>query len=63
LDHEADTGDEQHVLGDLEAASDYERGLARLDENGKAIVRKAERVGGRFSEGARLALTRPCILN
>jgi len=40
LDHEANTVDEQRILDDLEAASDYERGLAQLDETGKGIVKK-----------------------
>jgi hypothetical protein len=40
LDHEANIVDEQRVIDDLEAASDYERGLARLDDTGRAIVKK-----------------------
>jgi len=32
----ANTIDEQRVLDELEAASDYERGLERLGEDGKA---------------------------
>jgi hypothetical protein len=36
LDHEANTVDEQHVLDELEAASDYERGFERLSEDKKA---------------------------
>jgi len=33
LDHEANIVDEQRVIENLEAASDYERGLARLDDD------------------------------
>jgi len=40
LDHEANTVEEEHVIHDLEKASDYERGLERLDRDGKAIVKK-----------------------
>jgi hypothetical protein len=32
LDHEANMVDEQCILDELEAASDYERGLKRLGE-------------------------------
>jgi len=46
LDHEANTIDEERVLHDLEAASDYERGLGRLDEGGKAIVKKLREWAG-----------------
>ena len=38
LDHEANTVEEEHILLDLEQASDYERGFERLNEDGKAIV-------------------------
>ena len=40
LDYEANTVEEERVLHDLEKASDYERGFERLDEDGKAIVKK-----------------------
>ncbi|KIM36341.1 hypothetical protein M413DRAFT_424966 [Hebeloma cylindrosporum] len=46
LDHEANTIDEERVLHELEAASDYERGLERLDVNGKAIVKKLREWAG-----------------
>lgn len=46
LDHEANTVDEQRVLDELEAASDYERGLERLGEDGKAIVMKLREWAG-----------------
>ncbi|KAF8810643.1 hypothetical protein BYT27DRAFT_7022412, partial [Phlegmacium glaucopus] len=40
LDHEANTVDKECILHDLEVASEYERGLERLDKGGKAIVKK-----------------------
>ena len=40
LDHEANTVDEQRVLDILEAASDYEKEVGRLDANSKGIVKK-----------------------
>jgi hypothetical protein len=40
LDHEANTVDEERVLHDLETASNYKRGLEKLDEDGEAIVKK-----------------------
>ena len=46
LDHEANTVDEQYVLDHLEAASNYERGLEQLDENGKVIVKKLREWAG-----------------
>jgi hypothetical protein len=46
LDNDANTIDEQHVLDTLESASDYERGFARLDDNGKAIVKKLREWAG-----------------
>ena len=46
LDNEGNTVDKQHVLDTLESASDYERGIEWLDENGKAIVKKLKEWGG-----------------
>ena len=46
LDNEANTIDEQRILDQLEAASDYERGLERLGENGRAIVAKLRKWAG-----------------
>ena len=46
LDHEANTIDEERILHNLEAASDYERGLERLDESGKAIVKRLREWAG-----------------
>ena len=50
LDHEANTIDEQHVLEKLEAASDYERGLEKLGEDGKAIVKKLREWAGELAK-------------
>lgn len=46
LDHEANTVEEERILQDLEEASDYERGFERLDDNGKAIVKKLREWAG-----------------
>jgi hypothetical protein len=46
LDHEGNTVEEERVLHDLEKASDYERGFERLDEDGKAIVKKLKEWAG-----------------
>ena len=46
LDFEANTVDEEHILNDLKRASDYERGLERLDADGKAIVKKLWELAG-----------------
>ena len=48
LDHEANTVDEQRtrVLDALEAASDYEKEIGRLDENSKGIVKKLQEWAG-----------------
>ena len=51
LDHEANTVDEQRVLDELEAASDYERGLAQLDDEGKGIVKKLKEWAGDLARG------------
>jgi hypothetical protein len=40
LDNEANTVDEMRIIDTLENASDYERGVGRLDDKGKAIVTK-----------------------
>ena len=52
LDYKVNTVDEQHVLDDLEAASDYERGLARLDATGKGIVKKLREWAGDLAKVA-----------
>ena len=46
LFNDANTVDEQRVLETLESASDYERGLERLDKDGKAIVKKLREWAG-----------------
>jgi len=48
LDFEANTVDEEHILNDLEKASDYERGLERLDTDGKAIVKRLRGLAGDY---------------
>ena len=40
------TVDEERILNNLERASDYERGLERLDADGKAIVKKLRELAG-----------------
>ena len=52
LDHKANTVDEQCIIDKLEAASDYERGLARLDDTGKAIVKKLRDWAGDLAQVA-----------
>ena len=52
LDYEANTVEEQRILDDLEAASDYERGLAQLDEAGKGIVKKLREWAGDLAKVA-----------
>ena len=54
LDHhdEANTVDEQRVIDTLEAASDYERGVKRLDGPGKAIVTKLRELAGDLAKVA-----------
>ena len=46
LDNEANIVDEQRILEALESASDYERGFEKLDDKGKAIVKKLRQWGG-----------------
>jgi len=50
LDHEANIVDEQCVIDNLEAASDYERGFSRLDEAGKGVVKKLREWAGELAE-------------
>ena len=45
LDYEANTVDEQRVLDILEAASDYEKEIGRLDGKSKGIVKLREWAG------------------
>ena len=46
LDNEANTVDEEHILEALEAASDYERAVGKLDEKDKALVKKLREWAG-----------------
>jgi len=46
LDNEANLVDEQQVLDALENASDYERGLERLDDVQKGAVKRLREVAG-----------------
>ena len=50
LDHEANVVDEQRVIDNLEMASDYERGFARLDDTGKAVVKKLREWAGELAQ-------------
>ena len=55
LDGEGNLVNEERVVQDLEEASDYERGLGRLDAEGRGIVQRLQVLGG----GQRWPL--PCI--
>jgi predicted RNase H-like nuclease (RuvC/YqgF family) len=46
LDNEANIIDEERLLETLESASDYERGIEKLDDKGKAIVKKLRQWAG-----------------
>ena len=46
LDHNANFMDEQHVLDTLDKASDYDRGLGRLDDKQKGNVKKLQELAG-----------------
>ena len=46
LDNEANTVDEKRVIDILEDASDYERGVSRLDDKAKAVVMKLKEWAG-----------------
>jgi len=45
-DRKANTVDEKHIINMLEDASDYERGVARLDNKVKAVVMKLKEWAG-----------------
>ena len=62
LDHEANTVDEQRVLDILEAASDYEKEVGRLDENSKGIVEKLQEWAGGMNKpaGQKCKRTKAC---
>lgn len=46
LDNDANLVDEERILEALEKASDYERSLERLDDEGKAVVTKLRELAG-----------------
>ena len=46
LDNDANLVNEQCVLDTLDEASDYERGLGRLDNKQKGVVRKLRELAG-----------------
>ncbi|KAJ6605485.1 hypothetical protein DFH09DRAFT_1067756 [Mycena vulgaris] len=46
LDNEANHVDEDALIDTLENASDYERGLSRLDSKQKGLIRKLKDLGG-----------------
>ena len=50
LDYDANLVDEVQVLEALENASDYDQGLASLNDNQKAIVRKLQEAAGDVSK-------------
>ena len=52
LDQDGNTVDERRILDTLESASDYERAVEILDENGKAIVRKLRELGANMAKVA-----------
>jgi hypothetical protein len=54
LDHKANTINnlEEHILETLESASDYDRGFDRLDEKGKAIVKRLREWAGDLAKAA-----------
>ena len=52
LDYKASTVDEEHVLHDLEKASDYERAFERLDEDGNAIAKRLKELAGELMKEA-----------
>jgi len=50
LNNEANLVDEQQVLEVLEKALDYKRGLGRLDEGQKGVIRTLREVAGDLSK-------------
>ena len=52
LDHDANLVDEQRVLEALERASDYERGLARLDDEQRGLVKRLHKAAGDLGKAA-----------
>lgn len=60
LDHEANLVDEEQVLEVLENASDYERGLERLDDVQKSVVRQLREAAGDLTRVAGQKRKRMC---
>ncbi|KAF8225315.1 hypothetical protein L208DRAFT_1228355, partial [Tricholoma matsutake] len=46
LDHEANLVNEHQIIDALECASDYEKGLGRLNKMDKGVVKKMREVAG-----------------
>lgn len=46
LDNDANLIDEERILEALDKASDYERGVSRLDDKGKNVVTKLRELAG-----------------
>jgi hypothetical protein len=60
LDHEANLVDEQQVLEALESASDYKKGLERLNDKQKGVVENLREVAGDVKKVARNKRKRVC---
>ena len=58
LDGEGNLVNEERVVQDLEEASDYERGLGRLDAEGRGIVQKLQVLG--HGQSAAVGKKRKC---
>jgi predicted RNase H-like nuclease (RuvC/YqgF family) len=52
LDNEANIIDEQRILETLESASDYEQGVEKLDDKGKAVIKKLRQWAGDLAKVA-----------
>jgi hypothetical protein len=59
LDHEANLVDEDRVVQELDDASDYERGVERLNEKDKSVWRKLLELGGSAQKAITAAATVP----
>jgi hypothetical protein len=60
LDHEANLVDGRHVIDALECTSDYEKGLERLNEMDKGVVKKLREVAGDLAKMAEKKRRRMC---
>jgi len=61
LDDDANLVNEQRVLDTLDKASDYERGLGRLDDKEKGIVRKLRELAGDLTKVVGQKRKRTCF--